>query len=200
MPTLPVPIRGNNAYFGFAKQSSGGTAVAPNVFPRWMDGSSIEISYKEEKIREGDGTRRLSQAIKNMQMAKIKLVFLPRPVELGFFETAAMGIGSDTVTAAAVSGRTVLTSAAAGATTVILDSTTGLTGSGTATLAVGIGTTNEEVVTVTTPATSGTTFTLTASAVTKFLHQGAVNTTSATTISVGVNTIVVALATNIIVG
>lgn len=195
-----IPIRNSNAYIGIGKQTVQGTPVAPTIFPRWLDGSQLDMALKTEVIREGDGTRRVAQYIKNQQYAKVKLVCFPRPVEVGFLENAALGISADTVTAATVV-RTVLTSAAAGSTTIILDANTGLTSIGTAIINAAPGTATEEVLTITTPAGAGTTFTLANSATTKFMHQGAVSTTSATTITAGSSqTIVVAAPTNILVG
>jgi hypothetical protein len=98
-----VPITGRNAYIGFAKQSSQGVGAAPTIFPRWLDGTSIEFDLKTETIEEGDGSRRSSIVIKNMQSAKIKLVVTPRANELGFLETAAMGSGSDVMTPPSIS-------------------------------------------------------------------------------------------------
>src|SRR5258708_7667632 len=97
-----IPIRSNNAYIGIGKQSVQGTAVAPTLFPRWLDGSQLDMALKSELIREGDGTRRATQYIKNQQYAKVKLVCFPRPIEVGFLENAALGISADTVTAATV--------------------------------------------------------------------------------------------------
>ena len=154
---LVIPISSVNAYVGVGKETTSGTAVAPTIFPRWLDGSSLEINLKSQKIFEGSGTRQFSQVLKNQQYTKVKLVFLPRPIELGFFETAAMGISADVLTTAAVN-TTLSASASAGATTVTLTSTTGLPVSGTIALDISAasgyipGTDTEEVVLFTLPA------------------------------------------------
>jgi hypothetical protein len=96
--TVIKPIRSDNSYFGLAKEVVAGTPVAPSWFPRWMDGSSIEYDLKTEEVWEGDGTRRMSQLVKNQQSIKIKLTVSPRMNELGFLEEACMGSGSDTIT------------------------------------------------------------------------------------------------------
>ena len=85
--TLIIPLRSNNAYIGLAKQTVSGTAVAPTTFPRWLDGTNIQIELKSEEIRESDTSRRLSQVIKNGQSVKLKLSCSPRPIELGLFES-----------------------------------------------------------------------------------------------------------------
>lgn len=167
-----VPIRADNAYIGLSKQTTQGTPVAPSTFVRWLDGSKYEYDLKTEEVWEGDGTRRLSQIIKNKQSVKVTVNFNPRPIELGFFECAAMGIGSDAVSAPSVA-TTLAASATAGATSISLTSNVGLTGSGTATLILSAGTANEEVVVVTTPGTGAGpyAYTLANSAVLKKSHS-----------------------------
>lgn len=160
MPTVITPIRSDNAYFGFAKESSPGTAVSPAIFPRWMDGSNIEIDAKMEDIWEGDGSRRLSTIIKNQQIVKIKLVATLRPIELGFFEVAAQGSGSDSYTAP-TTNTTMSSSSSAGATTISIAANTGLTASGTAALVIGAGTASEEIAIFTTPVSGSGPYTLT---------------------------------------
>lgn len=123
--SLVIPIRSSNAYIGVGKQTVGGTAVAPTIFPRWLDGSTIDITLKEERILEGDGTRRLSQVIKNQQMTKVKITCIPRPVELGFFEAAALGANADSVTPAVYSS-TVSATHAVGDTNLVVGSVTNL--------------------------------------------------------------------------
>lgn len=149
---LIVPIRSNNAYIGIGKQTVGGTAVAPTVFPRWLDGSQLEFALKTESIREGDTTRRLSQVIKNQQYVKVKLLCLPRPVELGFLEQAAMGTGADTFTTAAYSSSVAATHAV-GDTTLVVGSVTGLPTPPCA-LVYDPGSTTEEIVQVSSNATT----------------------------------------------
>jgi hypothetical protein len=152
MPTLLTPIRGDRAYIGFAQETTPGTPVAPTIFPRWIDGSNIQIDVKAEDVWEGDGSRRLGSIIKNGQQVKIKLVCLPRPNELGALEKMAMGAGSDTFTAPATN-TTLSTGATPGATTISLTANTGLTTAGTVPLVLNPGGADEEFVTVTTPGT-----------------------------------------------
>lgn len=160
-----LPLRSNNAYAGIAKQSVQGTAVTPSTFPRWVDGTKIEMDAKLEDVWEGDGSRRLSFILKNEQQVKIQHMFYPRPNEAAFFESAAMGSGSDTYTAPAT-GTSLTTSGAgntAGSTTLTISASTGLGASGSAQLVINPGTATEEVVTVTTPGTVNA-FTITAPA------------------------------------
>lgn len=168
-----VPIRSDNAYFGFSKQSSQGVPVAPSLFPRWIDGSQIEYDMKTEEVWEGDGTRHLSLVIKNQQSVKIKLVCNPRPVELGFFEAMSMGLNADTVTASTINTTTSGGTNNAGSTTLVLASNTGLTGSGTSYVMVDAGVAGkEEVVAITTPGTGAGpyTYTIANSGTLKFTH------------------------------
>lgn len=157
-----IPLQSDKAYTGVSKQTTQGVAVAPTYFPRWTDGSSLEIDAKMEDIWEGDGTRRLSFIIKNLQMVKIKHTCYPRPNEIAFFEAAAAGATSDTYTAPAT-GTAITTSGSgniAGSTTLTLSASTGLGASGSAQLVIGAGTSTEEIVTVTTPG-SANAFTVT---------------------------------------
>lgn len=155
-----IPIRSDNAYVGIAKQSAQGSPVAPTNFVRWLDGTKFEYDLKNEEIWEGDGTRRLSQLVKSKQSVKGTVVFNPRPIEAGLFETAALGLGGDALTAATVN-TTVSASTTAGATTITVAANTGLTGGGTITLNVSPGTTNEEVAVFNLPATGAGPYTLT---------------------------------------
>lgn len=145
MPTLSIPIRNSNAYVGAAKQSAGGTAAAPSYFFWWEDGTKIDIDMKVEEVKEGDGSRHLSQIIKNAQSAKIHLVIMARPIHAGFLEEAAFGAGSDALTAPVVN--TTTTAAITGGTTTAaaLSSTTGVPGSGTIALVVDPGLSTEEI-------------------------------------------------------
>src|SRR5256885_7418500 len=159
---MPVPvasIRSSNSYFGFAKESTPGTPAAPTIFPRWMNGSKIDIDLNTEDIREGDSSRRLSTIIKNKQMVKVKLVAALRPNELGFFETAAQGSGSDTYTAPTVA-TTLSALTTAGATSITVTANTGLTGAGTITLVLEAGTAPEEGAIFNVPATGVGPYTL----------------------------------------
>src|SRR6185369_5209368 len=118
-----VPIRADNAYVGIGKQSAQGTPVAPSTFVRWLDGTKFEFDLKVEEVWEGDGTRRLSQVIKNNQSVKSAIVFNPRPIELGLFETACMGAGSDAITVPTVSTQ-LSAGTSIGATTITVSSNT----------------------------------------------------------------------------
>lgn len=155
------PIRDDNAYFGLALETTPGTPVAPHIFPRWQDGSSLEFALKAEDIYEGDGSRRLSQVVKNQQKVTIKLSVLPRVNELAFFEKLAMGSLSDQIQTTTPT-TTLSNSPTAGATSVQVASNTGLTGSGTIQMLLSPGTPNQETATFSLPATgSSTPYTLT---------------------------------------
>lgn len=161
MPVIVIsPIRDDNSYFAFAKELNPGTPVAPSIFPRWQDGSNIQIDMKAEDVWEGDGSRRLSQVVKNQQLVKIKLVFLPRMNEIGFFESLALGANSDTITTVAPS--TTLSASVTGgtSTSVTVPVNTGLTGAGTIQMLVGAGTATAETVPFTLPATGAGPYTL----------------------------------------
>jgi hypothetical protein len=155
-----IPIRSDNAYVGVGQQSSQSVGVSPNYFVRWLDGSKLEFDLKTTEVWEGDGSRRLSQLIKQHQMVKMSVKFHPRPIELGFFEAAALGASADTFVAATVS-TTVSAGVSAGANSIQVPANTGLTGSGTITLVVGAGSINEEVATFALPVTGAGPFTLT---------------------------------------
>src|SRR6266704_6186316 len=101
-----ISIRDDNAYVGMAIQSGQGTPVAPNYFFRWLDGTKMEFDLKVTEVWEGDGTRHLSQIIKAHQMVKATIKLNPRPIELGFLESASLGSGADTFVTA-VSSTTV---------------------------------------------------------------------------------------------
>ena len=154
-----VPIRSDNAYVGIAKQSGQGVPNAPTNFIRWLDGTKFEFELKTDTVWEGDGSRRLSQLYKKSQWVKGTLEFNPRPIEIGFFENAAMGINADNTVAPSAS-TTISASTIAGANAVTVASNTGLTGTGTLTMVLSPGTTNEEVATFSLPATGAGPYTL----------------------------------------
>lgn len=178
-----VAIRGNRAYAGLAKQSTQGVSVAPIYFPRWLDGTSVEIDMKAEDLWEGDGSRRLSQIIKNQQHVKIKHMCYPRPNEVALLEAAAMGAGSDAYTGP-TTGTSLTTSGAgntANSTTLTLSGNTGLTGAGSAQVVLNPGTATEEIVTITTPGTANA-FTVTVPATgLKYAHVAGQTSESAAT-------------------
>lgn len=153
------PIRSDNGYVGIGKQTTGGTAVAPTVFPRWMDGSSISIEQKDEDVWEGDGSRRLGSVIKNLQSASVKLTIMPRPNEIGFFETMAQGAGADSYTAPSIS-TTLSAASLANATSVSVAANTGLTGSTAIPLVLSAGTAREEIAIFQPPTTGSGPYTL----------------------------------------
>lgn len=181
-----IPIRADNAYVGLSKQSVQGTGVAPTLFPRWLDGTKIDVVLKASEIWEGDGTRRLSMLLKEMQNVKGTIKFNPRPNELGFFETAGLGAGSDSFTTA-VANTTLTAGVSPGATTISLAANTGLTSAGTANLILTPGGATEEVVSVTTPGTGAGpyVYTLTGGGTVKNTHASsdAVRTSSQHTIT-----------------
>lgn len=133
--------------------------MAPSVFPRWLDGTSIEIDGKFEDFREGDGSRRLSTIIKNRQLVKIKLTASLRPIELGFFEAAAQGSGSDTYTAPTVN-TTLSAGSSIGATSISVAANTGLTGSTVIPLVIDAGLATEEIALFAPPVTGAGPYTL----------------------------------------
>jgi len=155
MATVIVPIRSDNAYVGFAQEATAGTPVAPTWFPRWVD-LSIEYDMKAEEVMEGDGTRHVSQLVKNQQMVKIKYKCYPRMNEMGAIEKQVMGTGGDTITTATPSSTSTGSVTGGTSTSITLTSGTGFaaTGqSGTFQMLVGAGTTADpwEVVTFTAP-------------------------------------------------
>lgn len=157
---VAIPLRSDRAYMAWAKQSSQGVGVAPSLFPRWLDGSSIQVEAAMEDIWENDSSRRLSFIIKNNQKVSLKHVFYPRPNEAGFFETAAQGAGGDTLTAATVN-TTLSALTIVGAASITVAAQTGLTGTGTITLVLEPGTATEEIATFNLPATGAGPYTLT---------------------------------------
>lgn len=159
MTTVIVPTREDNFYIGFAKETTPGTPVAPSIFPRWMDGTSLAIDTTIEVIKEGDGTRRNSTVIKNGQKVTIKLTAWLRPNELGFFESAALGSGSDSYTAPTVS-TTLSSSSVVGATSISVAANAGLTGSTVIPLVIDAGLATEEIALFAPPATGAGPYTL----------------------------------------
>jgi hypothetical protein len=155
-----VPYRGSNFYIGFAEQSNPDTAVAPNIFPRWKNGTKVEIALNTEEVKEGDGSRRTTLLIKNGQKVKGKLTASLRPNERGYFEKWSQGVGSDTYTAPAAS-TTLSASTSVGATTISVASNTGLTSAGTIALVLEPGTATEEIAVFTTPPTGSGPYVLT---------------------------------------
>jgi len=159
MPTVLVPFRGSNAYLGFSEETTPGTPVAPSIFPRWKNGTKIEITLNTEEIEEGDGSRRTTLLIKNGQMVKIKYTGSLRPNEKGYFEKWAAGASSDTYTGPTVS-TTLSALTAVNAASITVAANTGLTGSGTIALVLEAGTATEEIAIFTIPATGTGPYTL----------------------------------------
>jgi len=149
-----VPFRGSNFYAGFSEETVPGTPVAPSIFPRWRNGTKVEIAADFSEEKEGDGSRRTTLLIKTGSKVKITLVSSLRPNERGYFEKWAQGASSDTYTAPAVS-TTLAGATLANATSVTVHANTGLTGSGTIALVLEPGTATEEIAIFTIPATGG---------------------------------------------
>jgi hypothetical protein len=195
MPTVITPIRSDNAYFGFGKEVPAGTPVAPYLFPRWEDGSTIEIDTKMEELWEGDATRHLSLLVKNQQSVKFKLTIYPRMNEISFFEELAMGVLSDSIAMASPS-TTLSANVSAGGTSFSVASASGFPTTGLMQLILSPGTANAETVTVSLPA-SGTTFSLAGAATLKNAHSSgdavasvtAANTSFASSAVAGATTI-----------
>ncbi len=211
-----VPIRGDNAYIGLAKQTSGqGVAAAPTLFPRWLDGSSLEFDTATSDVWEGDGSRRLSQVIKTRQSVKVKLVFNPRPVELGFVARATMGQNSDSLVGPTDQGGTLNAGVTGGTSTSIVVASGYIGGSslvtpasGSIQLAIGSaagGTSGYEVATFTLPATGTGPWTLNVAA---GYNSGKIKNTYASaspvngisTINTSLTSAALANATTIVVG
>ncbi len=150
--TLIQPIRSDNAYVGLAKETTPGTPVAPVWFPRWLDGSGLELDLKAEDFFEGDGSRHVSQLIKNKQEVKLKLNCCPRMNEVGVLEEAAMGISSDAYTPP-VASTTLYAATIKGATSIQVLSNVGLPSTGNFSLILEPGLSTEEIVPFTMPAT-----------------------------------------------
>src|SRR5437868_11870174 len=131
-----IPFRGSNFYAGFSEETTPGTPVAPSVFPRWRNGTKVEIAPTFSEEDEGDGSRRTTLLIKNGQMVKITLVTSLRPNERGYFEKWAHGASSEVFTANAVA-TTLSALTAIGATSITVAANTGLTGAGTIPLVIG---------------------------------------------------------------
>jgi hypothetical protein len=201
-----VPLRANNAYFGMAKQTVQGTAVAPTTFPRWLDGTAIDLALSVEEIMEGDSTRHISLIVKNKQEVKLKLATYVRPIVAGLIEAATMGTGSDAITTTTPTSTSTGAVTAGSSTSITLTSGTGFaaTGqSGTFQMLVGVGTSADpyETVTFTAP-TSGAVLTVAAGYNTgKFAQShpsgttvanvAAINTSFTSSAIVGATTIVV---------
>lgn len=199
-------IRSDNSYVSFAQQAVGGTPVAPIWFPRWVD-LSIEYDLKIEEVMEGDGTRHVSQLVKNQQKIKIKYKCYPRMNELGAIEKQVMGSGSDTITTASPSSTSTGSVTGGTSTSITLTSGSGFaaTGqSGTFQMLVGAGTSNDpwEVVTFTAP-TSGAVLTVAAAyngGKFKSNHPSGTTVASIATINTSLTNSPVAGATTINVG
>lgn len=155
-----VPFRGSNFYAGFSEEISPGTPVAPSVFPRWRNGTKVEIAPTFSEEDEGDGSRRTTLLIKNGQIVKITLVTSLRPNERGYFEKWAHGASSEVFNANAVA-TTLSALTAIGATSVTVAANAGLTGSGTIPLVIGAGGNAEEIAVFNLPATGSGPYTLT---------------------------------------
>lgn len=134
-------------YFAFKKQTVFGTAVVPDIFPRWLDGSELKPEMKVETIMEGDGGMDASLTFKTGQLWKGKLVAYLRPVEIGHFLQGILGSGSDaantpggavstTLSAAAAAGATTISTVASVAVGTVLQIGTGATAETRTTTAV----------------------------------------------------------------
>lgn len=87
-------------YWGIAKQTVKGTGVAPVTFPRWLNGSMIDVKANAERVVEGDGGRDAAFTLKKSQEYSPVIVTYPRPIEAGQLIAAAFGTGSDAKTGA----------------------------------------------------------------------------------------------------
>jgi hypothetical protein len=160
-----VPIRGDNAYIGLGKQTVQGTAVAPSWFPRILDGSTFTVELAAGELWEMDGSRHVSQLIKNKQSVKIKQVVTPRMNEAGMLEQAVMGHSSDVITPGTPTG-TLHTALVANSSTTIVLTGAGFSAfvspaSGTVYLIVVDSTAGNEIIPCTLPATGAGPYTFT---------------------------------------
>jgi hypothetical protein len=151
-----TPLRGNNVYVGWAKESVWGTPVAPTNFWRWLDGSAAKMTPKISVEREGDTSPHKSLAWKSEQSGDIKIVEYCRPRTMGCALQAMFGTGSDTYTAPTKS-TTFSNSPAAGATSFISVGDLGNLGTAVAfNFSPGVAQANYEVLTVDCTSRTGT--------------------------------------------
>jgi hypothetical protein len=209
--TVLVPIRSDNGYIGMSKQLLQGTPVAPANFPRILDGSSWVLELAAGELWEMDGSRHVSQLIKNKQSVKIKQVVTPRMNEVGLLEQATMGIGSDTITAGSPAG-TLHTALSANSSTTIVVTGAGFSpfvtpASGNLYLIVVDPTNGNEIIPCTLPATVATQYTFTIASTynsgkPKLSHAGAdaLVVDVLTTVSTSITSNAVAGASAIILG
>lgn len=101
---MAFAFRGNAWQIGFGKQSAEGTLINPTVFPRWLQGTTMDPDAKVTEEYEGDGSIDISFLNKEMSMWKGKVVMYPRATDLGLFVNGVMGTSSDTVKSAPGSG------------------------------------------------------------------------------------------------
>lgn len=168
-----TPIRGNDAYIGWAKETAWGTAVAPAFFWRWLDGSEWNPDVKVTSEREGDTSPFVSLSWKTAQMGMIKIVEYVRPITVGCALQALLGSGSDAYVAPS-KNTTLAAAVTAGATT--FQSTADLGNTSTLALAIegGYSSITGEVVTADLTTRSGVgpyTYTLASSAKFKLGHS-----------------------------
>lgn len=99
-----TPIRGNDAYVGYGKQSVWATPVPPTCYPRWLDGSEWGSEVKVTSEMQGDGSPHKGLMYKTEQYGMVKIVEYAYPIGAGYALQALFGSGSDTYTAPTKSG------------------------------------------------------------------------------------------------
>lgn len=142
-----TPLRGNNAYIGYGKQSAWGTPVAPTWFSRWLDGSGFNADAKVTTEMEGDASPWEILAYKTEQKGMVKVVEYARPQSIGYALQAFLGTGSDTFTAPSIS-TTFSATIVAGATTFSVPVSIGTVGTLALNCTPGYAAANYEVATV----------------------------------------------------
>lgn len=99
-----TPIRGNDAYVGYGKQSAWDTSVAPTCFPIWLQGSEWGPEVKTASEMQGDASPHKSFLYKTGQYGIVKIVEYARPIGAGYALQGLFGTGSDSYTAPAQTG------------------------------------------------------------------------------------------------
>jgi hypothetical protein len=122
-----TPIRGNDAYVGYGKQSAWGTPVAPTCWPWWLDGSEWGGEVKVASELQGDSSPFKSLMYKTDQYGTVKIAEYARPIGAGYALQGLLGTGSDAYSAPTMSG-TLSSSVAAGATSFSTALNLGVTG------------------------------------------------------------------------
>ncbi len=106
-------FRGNAYQISLGHQTVEGTPVTPTQSFRWIAGTTVDPDKKETEIFEGDGGIDISFVNTDSSMWKGKLVFYPRPIDVGMVIDAVMGTSSEALVTAPT-GATIGTAATGG--------------------------------------------------------------------------------------